>query len=84
MRKSRFSEVQIIGMLEERQAGIDAKELSRKHCIGDGTFYKWHSKYGGMEVSEAMRLKVVVAWNAKLKKMLAEHMIDVARVIPRK
>ena len=78
MRKSRFSEEQIIGMLKEHQAGIGAKELCRKHGISDGTFYKWRSKYGGMEVSEAKRLKALEVENSKLKKMLAEHMLDVA------
>ena len=66
------------GILKEHQAGIGAKELCRKHGISDGTFYKWRSKYGGMEVSEAKRLKALEAENAKLKKMLAEQMLDVA------
>ncbi|GAB5434586.1 MAG: hypothetical protein EpisKO_39560 [Epibacterium sp.] len=77
MRKSRFSEEQIIGILKEHQSRIGAKELCRKHGINHGTFYKLRSKYGGMEVSEAKRLKALEAENAKLKKMLAEHMLDV-------
>jgi len=67
MRKSRFREEQIIGILKEHQAGIGAKELCRKHGISDGTFDKWRSKYGGMEVSEAKRLKALEAESDKLK-----------------
>ena len=78
MKRSRFSEEQIIGILKEHQAGLVAKELCRKHGISDATFYKWRSKYGGMEVSDARRLKTLEAENAKLKKMLAEQMMDVA------
>ena len=78
MKRSRFSEEQIIGILKEHQAGLSAKELCRKHGISDATFYKWRSKYGGMEVSDARRLKMLEAENAKLKKMLAEQMLDVA------
>ena len=78
MKRSRFSEEQIIGMLKEHQAGLGAKELCRRHGISDATFYKWRSKYGGMEVSDARRLKTLEAENAKLKKMLAEQMMDVA------
>jgi len=78
MKRSRFSEEQIIGILKEHQAGLSAKELCRKHGISDATFYKWRSKYGGMEVSDARRLKALEAENAKLKKMLAEQMLDVA------
>ena len=78
MKRSRFSEEQIIGILKEHQAGLGAKELCRKHGISDATFYKWRSKYGGMEVSDARRLKMLEAENAKLKKMLAEQMLDVA------
>ena len=78
MKRSRFSEEQIIGVLKEHQAGLSAKELCRKHGISDATFYKWRSKYGGMEVSDARRLKSLETENAKLKKMLAEQMLDVA------
>ena len=78
MKRSRFSEEQIIGILKEHQSGLGAKELCFKHGISDATFYKWRSRYGGMEVSDAKRLKALEAENAKLKKMLAEQMMDVA------
>ena len=78
MRRSRFSEEQIIRILKEHQAGFGVKELCRQHGISDATFYKWRSKYGGMEVPDAKRLKALEAENAKLKKMLAEQMMDVA------
>ena len=78
MKRRRFSEEQIIGILKEHQAGLGTKELCRKHGISDATFYKWRSKYGGMEVSDARRLRALEAENAKLKKMLAEQMLDVA------
>ncbi len=78
MKRSRFSEEQIIDILKEHQAGLGAKELCRKHGISDASFYKWRSKYGGMEVSDARRLKTLESENAKLKKMLAEQMMDVA------
>ena len=78
MKRSRFNEEQIIGILKEHQAGLGGKELCRKHGISDATFYKWRSKYGGMEVSDARRLKTLESENAKLKKMLAEQMMDVA------
>jgi len=71
MKRSRFSEEQIIGILKEHQAGPGAKELCRKHGISDATFYKWRSKYGSMEVSDARRLKSLAAENAKLKKIFA-------------
>ena len=67
MKRSRFGEEQIIGILKEHQAGLGAKELCRKHGISDATFYKWRSKYGGMEVSDARRLKTLESENAKLK-----------------
>ncbi|SFN77470.1 putative transposase [Roseovarius lutimaris] len=78
MKRSRFSEEQIIGVLKEHQAGLGAKELCRKHGVSDATFYKWRSKYGGMEVSDAKKLKALEAENAKLKKLLAEQMMDVS------
>ena len=78
MKRSRFTEEQIIGILKEHQAGLSAAELCRKHGISDATFYTWRSKYGGMEVSEARRLKQLEDENAKLKKLLAESVIDVA------
>ncbi len=78
MRRSRFSEEQIIGILKEHQAGLSAAELCRKHGISDATFYKWRSKYGGLEVSEAKRLKALEEENRKLKKLLAESVLDVS------
>jgi putative transposase len=76
MKRSRFSEEQIIGILKEHQAGLSASELCRKHGISDATFYKWRSKYGGMEVSDARKLKSLEDENRKLKKLLAEQMLD--------
>ena len=78
MKRSGFSEEQIIGILKEPLAGFGAKELCRKHGISDATFHKWRSKYGGMEVLDARRLKTLRSENAKLRKMLAEQMMDVA------
>jgi len=78
MRKSRFSEEQIINVLKEQQAGVPVADLCRKHGISDATFYTWRTKYGGMEVSDARKLKVVEEENRKLKKLLAEAMLDVA------
>ena len=76
--RSRFSEEQIIGILKEHQAGATAADLCRKHGVSDATFYKWRSKYGGMEVSDAKKLKAFEADYAKLKKLLAEQMMDVS------
>ena len=76
MRRSRFTEEQIIGILKEHQVGLTAAELCRKHGISDATFYKWRSKYGGMDVSDARRLKALEDENRKLKKLLAEQMLD--------
>jgi putative transposase len=74
--KKRFSEEQIISILKEAEAGLAVKELCRKYSISDATFYTWRKKYGGMEVSEARRLKTVEDENARLKKLLAESLLD--------
>jgi len=76
MKRSRFSEEQIIGILKEHQAGLSATDLCRKYGFSDATFYKWRSKYGGLEVSDAKRLKSLEDENRKLKKLLAEQMLD--------
>lgn len=78
MKRSRFSEEQIIGILKEHQAGMTPAELCRRHGISDATFYTWRKKFGGMEVSDAKRLKSLEAENAQLKKLLAESMMDVS------
>jgi len=78
MKRSRFTEEQIIGILKEHQAGLGAKELCRKHGVSDATFYKWRAKFGGMEVSDAKKLKALEVENAKLKKLLAEQTMDVS------
>ena len=78
MKRSRFCEEQIIGILKEHQTGLSAAELCRKYGISDATFYTWRKKYGGMEVSEARRLKALEEENARLKKLLAESMMDVS------
>ena len=77
MKRSRFTQEQIIGVLKEHQASAAAADLCRKHGISDATFYKWRSKYGGMEVSDAKRLRGLEEENARLKKLLAESMLDV-------
>ena len=76
MKKSRFTEEQIIGILKEHRAGASATALCRKHGISDATFYNWRSRYGGMEVSEARRLKSMEDENRRLKKLLAEQVLD--------
>jgi putative transposase len=74
--KKRFSEEQIIGFLREADKGIPVKELCRKHGFSDASFYLWRSKFGGMEVSDAKRLKALEAENTRLKKLLAESMLE--------
>ena len=78
MRKSRFSEEQIIAILREQESGQATKDVCRRHGVSAATFYKWKSKFGGMDVSDAKRLKALEDENAKLKKLLAETMLDVA------
>lgn len=78
MKKSRYSQEQIIAVLKQHQAGVPTAELCRKHGISEATFYNWRSRYGGMEVSDARRLKSLQDENRKLKKLLAEQMLDAA------
>ena len=78
MKRSRFSEEQIIGVLKEQEAGMPTAEVCRRHGVSPATFYKWKSKFGGLEVSEAKRLRSLEDENAKLKKLLAEAMLDIA------
>ena len=77
MKGKRFTEQQIIGFLRESEAGVPVKELCRKHGFSDAAFYKWRGRYGGMQVSEARRLRELEGENAKLKKLLAEAHLDV-------
>ena len=74
--KKRFSEEQIIGFLREADRGVPVKELCRKHGFSEASFYLWRGKYGGLDVSDAKRLKSLESENAKLKKLLAESMLE--------
>ena len=76
MKRKRFSEEQIIGVLKEHEAGVSVADLCRKHGVSDASIYKWKAKFGGMDVSEARRLKGLEDENAKLKRLLADAMLD--------
>jgi putative transposase len=76
MRRSRFTEEQIIAVLSAHEGGLKTKELCRKHGISDATFYKWKAKFGGMTVSETARLRTLEDENRRLKKLLAESVLD--------
>jgi len=77
MKKTRYSEEQIVSILKQAEAGVKVKDLCRKHGLSDATFYNWRSRYGGMEVSDVRELRELEAENAKLKKLLAEAMLDI-------
>lgn len=76
MKRKRFSEEQIVGILKEHEDRVAVSEICRKHAVSDASIYKWKAKYGGREVSEAKRLKLLEDENSKLKKLLAEAMLD--------
>ena len=76
MRKSRFTEAQIIGMIKEQETGMATAEVCRRHGLSPATFYKLKAKYGGMDVSDAQRLRVLEDENGKLKRLLADAMLD--------
>lgn len=78
MKRARFTEEQIIGVLREHEAGAKTSDLARKHGVSEATIYNWKAKFGGMDVSEAKRLRQLEDENAKLKKLLAEQMLDAA------
>jgi putative transposase len=76
MKRSRFSEEQIIGILKEHEAGVSVADLCRKHGVSDASIYNWKARFGGMDVSEARRLKALEDENARLKRLLADAMLD--------
>ena len=76
MKRSRFTEEQIIGILREQEAGVATAEVCRRHGVSSATFYKWKAKFGGLDVSEARRLQALEDENARLKRMLADAMLD--------
>ena len=78
MKKSRFTEAQIIGILKEQEAGVKTADVCRDHGISQATFYKWKAKYGGLEVSEAQRLKALEAESARLRKIVADQQLDLS------
>jgi putative transposase len=78
MRRSRFSEEQIIGMIKEQEAGVPTADVCRTHGVSTASFYKYKAKFGGMDVSDARKLRALEDENAKLKKLLAEQMLDIA------
>ena len=78
MKRARFTEEQIIAVLKEHEAGAKTADLARKHGVSEATLYNWKGRYGGMDVSEAKRLKALEDENAKLKRLLAEQMLDAA------
>jgi putative transposase len=78
MKRARFTEEQIIAVLKEHEAGAKTGDLARKHGVSEATLYNWKARYGGMDVSEAKRLKALEDENAKLKRLLAEQMLDAA------
>ena len=75
--KKRFTEEQIIGILKENEAGVKVRELVRRHGVSEQTIYRWKSKYGGMDVSEAKRLKALEVENSQLKRLVADKELDI-------